>query len=71
VGDDGSQGLGWSGLLNIGAACALMLGAGVGLGWWIDSLLNTSPIFVVVGIALGIAAGASYTVVQIRSFLKE
>lgn len=69
--DDGPQGLSWSSLLSIGAVSAVMLAAGLALGWWIDSLLSTSPIFVLVGIAVGIAAGFSYTFVQFRNVLKE
>jgi F0F1-type ATP synthase assembly protein I len=71
VGDDGPQGLTWSSLLSIGAVSALILVAGLALGWWLDSLLHTSPIFVLVGIAVGLATGFSYTFVQLRSFLKE
>jgi F0F1-type ATP synthase assembly protein I len=48
-----------------------VLAAGIALGWWLDSLFHTSPVFVLVGIALGIAAGMGYTVVQIRSFLRQ
>jgi F0F1-type ATP synthase assembly protein I len=70
VGEDSSAGLTWSSLLSIGAVSALMLVAGLALGWWIDALLNTSPIFVLVGIAVGIAAGAFHTFVKIRTFLK-
>ncbi|MEO8889088.1 MAG: AtpZ/AtpI family protein [Jatrophihabitantaceae bacterium] len=71
MGKDGSNGLTWSNLLSIGTVSALILVAGLALGWWIDSLLHTSPIFVLVGIAVGIASGIGYTVVQFRSFLKE
>lgn len=45
--------------------------AGLVLGWWLDGLLHTFPIFVLVGIALGIAGGIYYSVVQIRPFLKH
>jgi F0F1-type ATP synthase assembly protein I len=63
--------LGWSNLLGIGTVSAVLLAGGIALGWWLDSLLHTSPILVIVGIALGIAGGICYTVVQIRPFLKE
>jgi F0F1-type ATP synthase assembly protein I len=63
--------LGWTTLLGLGAAMAVLVGAGIALGWWLDSVLGTSPTLVLVGIALGLAGGFCYTVVQIRPFLKK
>ena len=63
--------LGWTNLLGLGAVIAVLLGAGIALGWWLDSAWGTSPTMVLVGIALGLAGGVCYTVVQIRPFLKE
>ncbi len=65
------EALGWSNLLGIGTVMAVMLGGGIALGWWLDGVLHTSPILVLVGILLGLAAGIAYTFVQIRPFLKE
>jgi F0F1-type ATP synthase assembly protein I len=62
---------GWSTLLGIGSVSAATLAAGVLLGWWLDGLLGTSPILVCIGIALGLAGGVCYTVVQFRPFLKD
>jgi len=58
-------------LLSIGTVSAGTLAAGIALGWWLDGLLHTFPILVLVGIALGIAGGICFTIVQIRPFLKE
>jgi hypothetical protein len=63
--------LGLSNLLGLGTVLAVLLGAGIALGWWLDGALGTSPTFVLIGIALGLAGGVCYTVVQIRPFLKE
>jgi F0F1-type ATP synthase assembly protein I len=63
--------LGWTNLLGLGTVTAVLLGAGIALGWWLDSVWGTSPTMVVVGIALGLAGGVCYSVVQIRPFLKE
>jgi F0F1-type ATP synthase assembly protein I len=71
VGDDRPADLNWSSLLGIGAVVAGVLVAGLAVGWWVDELLNTSPIFVLVGIALGIAGGIWHTVVRLRSYLKN
>lgn len=70
-GEAARDSLGWSTLLGLGAATAVLVGAGIALGWWLDSVLGTSPILVVIGIALGLAGGFCYTVVQIRPFLKK
>jgi F0F1-type ATP synthase assembly protein I len=65
------ESLGLSNLLGLGTVMAVLLGAGIALGWWLDGALGTSPTFVLIGIALGLAGGVCYTVVQIRPFLKE
>ncbi len=71
MGEGDSQGLSWAGLLSIGTRTALMLGAGIALGWWLDALLHTFPILVLVGIALGLAGGICYTVAEFRKYLKN
>jgi F0F1-type ATP synthase assembly protein I len=71
MGDDDGPALNWSSLLGIGGVAAGVLVAGIALGWWVDGLLHTSPIFVLVGVALGIAGGISHTVVQFRRYLKS
>jgi F0F1-type ATP synthase assembly protein I len=54
----------------MGAVIAAELVAGLGLGWLVDSLANTTPIFLLIGLLLGIAAAISYTVVEFRKYLK-
>ncbi|MCW2646358.1 MAG: putative F0F1-ATPase subunit Ca2+/Mg2+ transporter [Pseudonocardiales bacterium] len=71
MGDDHPADLQWSSVLGIGAVLAGVLVAGVALGWWVDGLLHTSPIFVLVGIALGIAGGIWHTVIALRRYLKN
>jgi F0F1-type ATP synthase assembly protein I len=71
MGDDDRPNLNWSGLLGIGGVAAGVLAAGIALGWWVDGLLHTSPIFVLVGVALGVAGAISHTVVQLRRYLKN
>jgi len=41
------------------------------IGWWADGVLHTSPILVVLGIAIGVLAAGCYTVVRVRSYLRE
>jgi F0F1-type ATP synthase assembly protein I len=71
VGEDQPADLNWSSLLGIGGVVAGVLVAGLALGWWIDRLFDTSPIFVLVGIALGIAGGIWHTIVRLRRYLKN
>jgi F0F1-type ATP synthase assembly protein I len=61
----------WSTFLGIGAVSAAALGVGIALGWWVDGLLDTFPIFVLVGIALGIAGGICHSVIEFRKYLKN
>ena len=63
--------LSWSDLLSMGVASAALLAAGFGLGWWIDGLTDSSPIFVLIGIFVGLAAAGAYTWVEIRRFLND
>lgn len=71
VGDNDPPDLTWSSVLGIGAVIAAVLLAGIALGWWVDGRLHTSPIFVLVGIALGLAGGIGHTVVALRRYLKN
>jgi hypothetical protein len=61
----------WQTLLGMGAVNACLLVVGMALGWLVDSMLNTVPIFILVGVALGIVADIVYTTVQFRQFLKN
>jgi F0F1-type ATP synthase assembly protein I len=60
----------WSTLLGIGGATALILVGGLGAGWLADSLLTTFPIFVFVGLVVGVAVACRYIYLQFRRFLK-
>jgi F0F1-type ATP synthase assembly protein I len=71
VPDEPDQSLDWSALLGMGAVIAAELVAGFGLGWLVDSFAGTTPIFLLIGLLLGIAAAVSYTVVEFRKYLKN
>lgn len=55
-----------SSLLTLGIVLALCLVLGLGLGWLLDSAAGTSPVFLLVGLLLGIVAAACYTVASFR-----
>jgi F0F1-type ATP synthase assembly protein I len=64
-----ADGLGLSDLLGLGAGLAALLVAGMGLGWLVDTLAHTFPIFVFIGLGLGIVGACAYTIVEFRKYL--
>ncbi len=57
--------------MGMGVVIAAELLAGLALGWLIDRLAGTTPIFLLVGVLLGIVAAVSYTVVEFRKYLRN
>ncbi len=55
--------------LGMGLSAAVCVGIGLGLGVWVDSALHTAPAFLLVGLALGVAAAALSVIKQIRTYL--
>jgi F0F1-type ATP synthase assembly protein I len=62
---------GWSTLLSIGSVFVVLIAGGLALGWFVDGLLHTYPVVAVIGLALGIAGGIYYSIVQFRSFMNQ
>ena len=62
--------LGWSSLLGMGLTAAAAVAVGLGIGWLADQLFDSSPIGMIVGLALGIVGAVCFTVVQFRTYLK-
>jgi F0F1-type ATP synthase assembly protein I len=55
----------------MGLTSALLLIGALGLGWLADSVLNTLPVFTLVGLALGIVLAGRYTYVNFRKFFRD
>ena len=55
--------------LNMGLAAAVCVGVGLGLGILVDNALHTAPVFLLIGLALGLAAAALSIIKQIRTYL--
>jgi F0F1-type ATP synthase assembly protein I len=55
--------------LGMGLSVAVCVGACLALGVWVDSMLHTAPAFLLVGLALGVAAAAAGVIKQIRTYL--
>jgi F0F1-type ATP synthase assembly protein I len=64
-----AQSVGFSTLLGLGAAVAVQLVVMLALGLVVDSLAGTSPVFLLIGLVLGIASAVWYTVRKFREFL--
>lgn len=56
-------------LLTLGTANAVCVVAGIGVGWLVDHVAGTNPVFILVGLALGITAGVLITYRLIRPYL--
>lgn len=63
--------LDWSGLLGMGAAVAALLAVGLGFGWLVDWLTGAAPLFLFLGLLLGVGGAVSYTYVQFRRYLED
>lgn len=63
--------LGWSSLLGMGAATAAILVAATGLGWLVDDLVGTTPIFLMIGLVVGILAASAFVVTKFRTYLSN
>ena len=62
---------GWPSLLGMGVALALLLVAGLAVGWVIDRFAHTLPIFTLVGLVVGIAAATRYAYAEFRKFYRD
>ncbi|HEY0637371.1 MAG TPA: AtpZ/AtpI family protein [Pseudonocardiaceae bacterium] len=56
-------------LLGLGITIAVILVAGIGLGWLLDEVLNTLPVFLMIGLALGITGAGGYVYVQFKKLM--
>ena len=63
-----SQPTAWE-LVTLGTSIAVCVVGGIGLGWLVDHLAGTLPVFILVGLCLGIAAGCLIAYRRIRPYL--
>jgi hypothetical protein len=56
-------------LLTLGLAAAVTLALGGGIGYLIDRWVGTSPLFTLLGVALGATAAVLTTITRIRKYL--
>ncbi|MEV6602878.1 AtpZ/AtpI family protein [Kutzneria sp. 744] len=60
----------WS-LIGMGSGVVGLVVGGVGLGWWLDSVLHTVPLFVFIGLAVGMVSAWVFAYAKLRKFLKQ
>ena len=65
--DSGGPGLG--DLLNMGITTGLCVAVGLALGLVADHFLGTTPVLLLVGIALGVGGATSYVYALLRRYL--
>lgn len=66
-----AQSLDWASMLNMGLTAAGVVAAGIGLGWLVDAFAGTFPIFVLVGVLVGVAGATAYMISKFRTYLKN
>jgi F0F1-type ATP synthase assembly protein I len=60
---------GWPELLGMGGIAAGQVALGCVLGLLVDRAAGTAPVFLLVGLVLGIVASVTYVIVQFRKYL--
>jgi F0F1-type ATP synthase assembly protein I len=55
--------------LTLGVAGAVALAAGGALGYLLDQWAGTSPLFTLIGLALGVVMAVLMTIVRVRKYL--
>lgn len=55
--------------LTLGLSVAVTVLAGGAAGYFLDRWLGTSPLFVLIGVALGVTAAVLMTVARVRKYL--
>jgi F0F1-type ATP synthase assembly protein I len=55
--------------LSMGLAAAVCVGIGLGLGILADTAWHTAPVFLLIGLGLGLVVAALSVIKQIRTYL--
>jgi hypothetical protein len=58
-------------LIGVGSAIAGLIAGGMLLGWFIDSRAGTLPVFVLIGVVVGIATACFYGYAKFRNFMRD
>ncbi len=55
--------------LGLGISMALCVAVTVGVGLWLDAVTHDTPVFLLVGLAVGIVAAVGMAVATVRKYL--
>ncbi|TSD93897.1 hypothetical protein FOS14_21680 [Skermania sp. ID1734] len=58
-------------LIGLGATLVGSVVFGLIVGWVLDAVLGTTPLFIMVGLAVGILCAVGSSVVQFRKFMRN
>jgi F0F1-type ATP synthase assembly protein I len=58
-------------LIGVGANIVGFVVLGLVLGWFLDDRLDTSPLCILIGLAVGVLGAVVSAVMHFRSFLKD
>ena len=58
-------------LLGLGVTLAAYLVVGLGLGWLVDWMVGSRPVFILIGMALGIVGASIHMYSQFKKYFKE
>jgi F0F1-type ATP synthase assembly protein I len=61
----------WSTYLGMGVVTAAQLAVGLLLGLLVDQLAGTAPVFLLIGLLVGIVAAVTYIVSKFRELLNR
>ncbi|MBE7188868.1 AtpZ/AtpI family protein [Jatrophihabitans endophyticus] len=61
----------WTTLVGMGVTIAAMVAVGLGLGLLVDSLTGAAPVFLLIGLLIGIVGAIGFTVAQFRKYLRS
>jgi len=54
---------------TMGASAAVLIAAGLGIGYWIGSATGADTVWVLIGLAVGIVAAAATMYTKIKKYL--
>ncbi len=69
--EDASSELGVWDLVGLGGITLGCVVLGLAAGWLVDEWLDTAPIFILIGLAGGVAAGVAGSWLRVRQFLRS
>ena len=58
-------------LIGMGSSIVGFVVLGLVLGWWADNAFDTTPVFILIGLALGVLGAVLSSVMQFSTYRKD